>query len=431
MSRNLALAAALFLWFAASGCSEQSEAPGHPNGIPVGNLVDFTGRTSLVGKEYGEGKVDAVEWINANGGVNGKRIDFRTEDYSYDVSRALAVYKRWKPQVVAIQGWGTGDTEALVDFVARDNIPYFSASYAAHLTDPEGRGPRTKKAAPYNFPMGPSYSDSLRALLQWAAADWRERGEGRAPRYAHMGDNHPYPDAPKAAGEAYALELGFEVLPAIGYTLTPGDFKAQCLSLRESGADYAFLGNTSGSNISLLKSCHTVGVPVQFLANIWGFDEYVMQAAGEAADGVVFVLGSARWGEEVPGMELVREIAAHSKSRPADAYRAVHYMRGICSVFFMRDAMIWADENGGLNGPNIKRAMYREQSWSPRGLEAVCGEGSWTTADHRGFSRVQVYRGFVKEAPGADIGESIARGAIGVRKVLDVEIERRAEWLGW
>ncbi len=59
-------------------------------------------------------------------------------------------------------------------------------------------------------------------------------------------------------------------MPAIQYSLGPGDFKAQCLSLKESGANYAFLGNTSGSNISLLKSCETVGADAQFMANIWG-----------------------------------------------------------------------------------------------------------------------------------------------------------------
>ena len=28
--------------------------------IPIGNLVDFTGRTAVVGKEYGQAKIDAM-----------------------------------------------------------------------------------------------------------------------------------------------------------------------------------------------------------------------------------------------------------------------------------------------------------------------------------------------------------------------------------
>ena len=50
------------------------------------------------------------------------------------------------------------------------------------------------------------------------------------------------------------------------------------------------MANTGGSNISLLKSCETVGVQVQFMSNIWGMDENNMKAAGKAADGVVWVM---------------------------------------------------------------------------------------------------------------------------------------------
>jgi branched-chain amino acid transport system substrate-binding protein len=118
----------------------------------VGNLVDFTGRTAQVGTPYGQAKIDAAAWVNAHGGVNGKKIDIQTFDYSYEVPRAIATYKRWKQDgAVALQGWGTADTEALVGFVAEDQIPYFSASYSAHLTDPMGKGTETKKPTPFNF----------------------------------------------------------------------------------------------------------------------------------------------------------------------------------------------------------------------------------------------------------------------------------------
>ena len=408
---TMALAGAAF---AAGGAAAQQT-------IPVGNLIDFTGRTAVVGKEYGQAKIDAVEYINKNGGINGKKIDLLTVDYSYVVPRAIAAYKKWKSQndVVAVQGWGTGDTEALISFVARDKTPYFSASYSAHLTDPMGKGPKTKKAAPYNYPMGPSYSDGARALIQWAAADWKKKGMTGSPKYVHMGDNHPYPNAPKEAGEAYAKELGFEVLPAIQYSLAPGDFKAQCLSLKNSGANYAFLANTSGSNISLLKSCATVGAETQFMSNIWGYDENVMKAAGAAANGVVWVMGAAKWGDDVPGMKLVKAISAMSDP-DGEKYRAVHYIRGVCSVYFMKEAMEWADANGGIDGPNIKKGMYAKKNWVPKGLEGVCPPGTWTAEDHRGFTEALVYRGDVKSGKEWSMANLFA-----------ANIPRKPEWLGW
>lgn len=400
--------------------------------IQIGNLVDFTGNTAVVGKEYGQAKIDAMNYINENGGIGGKQLDFDTVDYSYVVPRALAAYKKWTSQrkVVTIQGWGTADTEALVDFVTKDQIPYYSASYSAHLTDPQGKGPETKKAAPYNFPMGPSYSDGVRALIQWAAEDWKKQGKVGKPKYVHMGDNHPYPNAPKKAGEEFAKEMGFEVLPAIQYGLAPGDFKAQCLTLKESGADYAFLANTSDSNISMLKSCATVGVKAQFMANIWGYDENAMKAAGEAANGVVWVMGAAKWGDDVPGMKLVQAISKTSDPKGV-AYRAVHYIRGVCAVYFMKEAMEWADKNGGINGPNVKKAMYQKKDWVPAGLEGACPPGTWGDTDHRAFTKVLVYRGTVKGSTDAPLADLMRNGTISMAKVYEANVPRKPEWLGW
>ena len=46
------------------------------NDIPVGQLADFTGPTSSVGKPFGQGHIDAIKWINKNGGINMKiRVD--------------------------------------------------------------------------------------------------------------------------------------------------------------------------------------------------------------------------------------------------------------------------------------------------------------------------------------------------------------------
>ena len=118
----------------------------------------------------------------------------------------------------AIAGWGTADTEALIEFIGKDQIPYYSGSYSGALTDPTGKAPKATKATPFNFFYGPSYSDACRALAQWAAEDWKKKGGQGKPKWVHMGDNHPYPNSPKAACNEYAQELGFEVLDPIQYT---------------------------------------------------------------------------------------------------------------------------------------------------------------------------------------------------------------------
>ena len=135
----------------------------------------MSGPTAFVGKNYADGIRDSLAYINANGGIKGTKLESETIDYAYKVPQAIAAYKKWKSRkkMVAMQGWGTADTEALISFVAKDKVPVFSASYSGHLTDPTGKNPHTKKPAPYNFFYGASYSDACRGLVQWAAQDWK------------------------------------------------------------------------------------------------------------------------------------------------------------------------------------------------------------------------------------------------------------------
>src|SRR5450631_4876034 len=108
--------------------------------IAIGHLADYSGATSDVGTPYGQAVADTFAWVNKNGGIGGKQVALDTNDYGYQVPRAVALYRKWSAadsKVAAIMGWGTADTEALSGFVAQDKIPDMSGSYAAALSDPE------------------------------------------------------------------------------------------------------------------------------------------------------------------------------------------------------------------------------------------------------------------------------------------------------
>src|ERR1700692_1564832 len=331
--------------------------------IAIGHLADYSGATSDVGTPYAQAVADTFAWINKNGGVGGKQLNVDTVDYGYQVPRAIALYKKGAgaDKGAAIRGWGTADTEALTGSLAADKIPDISGSYAAALTDPEGSSGKAKPA-PYNFFYGPSYSDALRAELTWAAEDWKAKGKPGKPKFVHMGANHPYPNAPKAAGEALATELGFEVLPPLVFALAPGDYSAQCLSLKSSGANYAYLGNTSGSTIRVLKGCKTAGVAVQFLGNVWGMDENAAKPAADAADGVIFPLRTpVIWGGNAPGMKTVMEISKMSDPS-GKVYRPGPYIAGLCSALYLKEALDWDAKNGGATGEKVAEGFYQEDT---------------------------------------------------------------------
>ncbi len=386
----------------------------------VGHLADMSGPTAFVGKNYANGVRDSLAYINAHGGIDGTKLKSETIDYGYKVPQAIAAYKKWKSRegMVAMQGWGTADTEALISFVARDKTPVFSASYSGHLTDPTGKNPHTKKPAPYNFFYGASYSDACRGLVQWAADDWKNKGSKGKPKFTHIGANHPFPNAPKAACAEYAEELGFDVQSPVVVSMKPGDFKAQCLSIKSSGSNYGYVANIGGSVLSLIKSCDTVGVDIQFMSSIWGGDANMFNAAGSGIKNYVFPTMTPFWSDDVPGMKLVREISKMS-DRSGEETRVHHYMRGVCSTYFMKEAMEWAKENGGITGENVKKGMYVKKNWVPKGLEGVCLAANWSNEDHRGINQVNIYKG------------NYEQGDVKVEKVSQVTLERRDDWLGY
>jgi branched-chain amino acid transport system substrate-binding protein len=147
---------------------------------------------------------------------------------------------------------------------------------------------------------------------------------------------------------------------------------------------------------------------------------------------VVFpVRTGTTWSDtEVPGMKIVREVSRMS-DKDGTLYRPVHYLPAICSVFYMKEAIEAATKAGDVSGGSIKAAMQTRKEWVPAGLEGVCQPSTWTADDHRGTTRVAIYRASVNGPTDAPVGELIANSTMKIAKVAEIELPRKPEWLGW
>jgi branched-chain amino acid transport system substrate-binding protein len=167
------------------------------------------------------------------------------------------------------------------------------------------------------------------------------------------------------------------------------------------------------------------------MGNVWGMDENAAKAAGDAANGVVFpVRTGIAWNGDAPGMKTLADISKISEPTGA-TYRPVHYLAGVCSALYMAEAMDWAAKNGGVTGPNVRKGMYQKKDWVPAGMEGVCLPSNWTAEDHRSLMSVNIYKMQVKGATEATVADLVKSGAIKLDKVKTVEVERKADRLGW
>ena len=93
-----------------------------------------------------------------------------------------------------MQGWGTGDTEALTDEVTADRIPFMSASSAETPDEPV--------ETPFNFVAATSYADQMRIALRWIS----EQAGGTEVASFHQAS--PFGRSPQGAGARMAKRLG-------------------------------------------------------------------------------------------------------------------------------------------------------------------------------------------------------------------------------
>ena len=368
--------------------------------IKVGGIFDLTGITADVGKPYGQGVRDAVAWVNANGGINGKKIRLIDSDYGYKIPEANATYTRLTgtAKVVMINGWGTGDTEALKDTVSRDKIPYFSASFSAHLTDP--------KKTPYNFFVGASYSDVLRSWLAWVKQDWKDKS--RNPRVAFFYGDNAYGKSPIEAGRRYCKEIGLDL---VAEEILPGivqDATSQLLNMKQKGADYGYTQVTTPNFSAVLRDAKKLGLTTKWGTNIWGIGELIIAVAKDAAEGVVGGMLNPPFGENVPGMAKVVEF--HQKNHPNDTHDT-NYVRGWSYVMTWTEGLKRADKAGQLNGEGIKAALETLKDFDLGGLAEPV---TYTPLDHRPTTKVDLYQ--------------VQGGKL--EKVKDYQLPRKPEWLG-
>jgi len=401
--------------------------------VKMGTLADMTGPTSDVGKDIALGMREAVQYVNDTGGINGKPIKMFLFDYGYRVQEAITTYKRFRDfdKVVAVWGWGTGDTEALSPTVNADRMPFLSDSFSSNLTDP--------KKTPYNFIYGTDYSTNARAALTaWYDEVWlkdakfkADRDKGVRPRFvAFYSWPVPYSSAPIKAIKDQAALLGFEVGPDQDISLTALDTKSQVLAAKSFGPHVVWHGNTTMSVATALKDAAALGLGADHLVNIWGYDENLIKLAGTASERVIGTPANAFYGEKVPLMDKVVEYTKKINPNVPQENRLVRTVQSWVDVLLMREALVKADKAGKLfdksgkdlpqevRGPAVKEAFESIREWTPGLGRAPI---TITPTDHRPGSLVRVY--VIRDRKFTQLA------AVDLKKRWPEKWDK--DWLGW
>lgn len=352
---------------------------GSGEAIKVGAIFDLTGPTSDVGTPYSEGMKGYVEWLNANGGVEGRPIELISADYGYKVDQAEQLYSQYVSEgVVAFMGWGTGDTEAMRTRIAEDKIPFMSASYSAALLDMD--------AAPYNFLIGTSYSDQAIIAVRWALDDWADQGNSGTPKVALIHHDSPFGTSPVEDAKAYAEANGAE-LTSLAMPGGVTDYVAELAQMQTFGANYVIVHTISSPAAVLLKDAQSQGFGAQFIMLNWCADEILINLAGDAAEGVIGAIPFTPPTSPVSGHNEASEFLKGQGKTLEEA--TLHYTQGWWTMAVMTEGIRRVVKEGKeVNGENIRAALESIQNFS---TGDVTSSISFSASSHRGNNSLRLY----------------------------------------
>lgn len=268
-----------------SGCGNQGDTPpASPEGqaeaeeIKIGTIGPLTGDVATYGISTKNGVEIAVDQINENGGINGKKVVLISEDTRGDQTEAANAASKLieRDKVVAIVGGVISAETMTAGPIANDaGVVMISSSSTAQGVPEIG-----------DYIFRNCLSDEVQAvqLAEFAATELGLK------RFAIMFTNNDYGLSLKNAFEGKAKEIA-EVVGIETYNDGEKDFRAQLTKLKGANPDALYIAGYYTEAAKIAQQAKEQGLEVQLLGADGFYSPVLIELGGGAVDGAVFTAG--------------------------------------------------------------------------------------------------------------------------------------------
>jgi ABC-type branched-subunit amino acid transport system substrate-binding protein len=214
-----------------SGDNEASDTGITADSIKIGATYPLTGVAAPGYSEIPTGVQAYFDYVNDNGGVNGRKIDYVFKDDGYNPTNTSSVTNDLvlKEEVFAMMGaLGTPTHSAVLDFLNGENVPdLFVASGSSLWDDPKNN--------PYTFGWQTDYESEGKILGQYIQENFPDAKVGLFLQDDDFGED----------GERGIREyIDDQIVSAQRYTSGNTDVGPQIAALQAAGADFVVGFNT-------------------------------------------------------------------------------------------------------------------------------------------------------------------------------------------
>ena len=337
----------------AVGAAMATSALAQEQYIPI--LSYRVGPYAAGGSGFFGGSIDYFNLINMSGGINGIKISWDECETEYNASRGVECYERLKKNrggASLVEPLSTGIAYGILDRVAQDKIPMTTLGY--------GRSDAANgEVFPWVFPLITSYWDQAAGMIKYLGEKNGGLDKLKGKKIVHLYHDSAYGKEPFPVFEAYAKQLGFELLK-IAVPHPGNEQQSQWLQIRQANPDYVILWGWGVMNPTSLKAAARAGYPREKMLGVWwaGSEEDVIPA-GEAAKGYTTMTFNTPG--NYPVLDQIRQkVYGANKGNLEDKSRvgSVYHMRGVTAAILWTEAIRTAQEKYG-KGKLMSAAQIR------------------------------------------------------------------------
>lgn len=312
--------------------------------------------STILGQSFINGTNDAIEDLNAAGGVCGITIELNLTDTQYDAEQEIAAYevnRAADPPPLFILTYASPATVSLKDRVAEDHIVNIAAGLnaAAAYDPPNG----------YTVLVAPIYSDQFAGFLKWVSDNWADikpesAGEdivvGVIGWEGEFGAGATTPNA-----LAYADSLGITVLPLETIPISgEADPTGAIQNLQLGGANVLYVQNLGFGTAQVIGTIRALGVWDDFVVGgvNWSMNRDVLNILGESAAAMngYYAPFPYNWWNDTDDPNIQQILDAFNSRGYPDSDRQVGYLISYGAIFGIADVVERAIDNVGLENLN-------------------------------------------------------------------------------
>lgn len=338
-----------------------------PEPIKIGAVFAITGPASFLGEPEAQTARMLAEKINAQGGVNGRPIELLVKDSQGDETRGRnAVTDLIREDVVAIIGPSrSGTTLAVSNLCNQQQVPLISCAASQKITNP---------VLPYVFKTAQRDDHAVQRIYDYMTSQgWTS--------VAFMTGTTGF----GAAGRQELLDIAktynMEVVADETYGPKDMDMTVQLKKIQEKNPGAIVNWSIVPAQSVVLKNRKTLGMETPiFQSHGFGNIKYV-QAAGPAADGVLFPASAILIAEALPVGHPGRDTLIQYKTEYEKRFQQdVSAFGG-----YAHDAMMLVVD--ACKNTDASRPAIRDYIENLQGFAGVTGVFNFSAQDHTGLDK--------------------------------------------